>query len=54
MHAPDRSRGRRTAAIAWKRQATLQIYLPIAGCSVLIVAAFLWVAMRSHASRVSF
>jgi ABC-type arginine transport system permease subunit len=54
MHAPDRSRGRHTGRHRLERQATLQIYLPIAGCSLLIVAAFLWVAMRSHASRVSF
>lgn len=53
MHAPERSRGRHTGRHRLEREATLQIYLPIAGCSLLIVAAFLWVATRSHASRVS-
>ncbi|MGA2112254.1 MAG: hypothetical protein ABSG98_08915 [Anaerolineales bacterium] len=49
----DARRVRHASLRRLEKQATLQIYLPIAGGFLLTLAAFLWVALRSHATLAS-
>jgi len=50
---PDHRRVQHEGPHHFEMQATLQIYLPIAGGFLLTLAVLLWVALRSHSSLAS-